>query len=98
MIHHIWTQTAVKYNVANWTWGERELVQEIIAGGRWDETGAWMKKNPDKKKKAIRLLCKIENRHFDETKDYKDIDLTVKDVQLLARKVLGIELTLKVIS
>lgn len=99
MFHHIWNQTNIKYKNANWTWSEKELVEELVSGGG-DESAiaGWQQKYPKKKKKVIRMLCKIKGKKFDESKDYKDIKLTVKDVQLLAKEVLGIELNIQIVK
>ena len=95
MFNHIWSQTNITFVNANWTWAEKELVQEFVSGGKLDETAynIWQQKNPEKKK-AIQLLCKINNIKFDETKDYKDIKLTIKDARVLAKAVLGINITI----
>lgn len=101
IIHHIWGQTDVKWKDADWTWSEKELVGEILVSGGGDENAipgfnAWLQKNKDKKRKAIRILFKIKGKEFDETKDYSDVQLKVKDVKLMAKAVLGIELNVKV--
>ena len=101
MLHHIWNQTNIKFKNANWTWSEKELVEELVyssGGGDESAIAGWQQKYPKKKKKVIKLLCKIKNEKFDESKNYKDIKLTIKDVQLLAKEVLGIDLKVKVIQ
>ena len=45
----------------------------------------------DKKEKLIKLICKVQGKTYKQTKPVKDINITTKDIRLLAEKVLGIE-------
>ena len=54
----------------------------------------WMKDNV-KKKRLIRLICKIKKEEFDETKEVKDIKISIDDIKLTVKVVSGIELRIK---
>ncbi len=96
-----WIRTDVRWKCSDWTWGDRAVAEEIVdvsGGGDEHAIAGWEKQYPKKKKKIIKILCKIKNKKFDESKDYKEIKLTVKDVKLVAKEVLGIDLKVKVIK
>jgi hypothetical protein len=96
-----WIRTDVRWKCSNWTWGDKAVAEEIVdvsGGGDEHAIAGWEKQYPKKKKKIIKILCKIKNKKFDESKDYKEIKLTVKDVKLVAKEVLGIDLKVKVIK
>ena len=66
------------------------LVKEAFGGGDMDEM-PWTKWEDDKKKRLIKLICKVKGKTYRETKEVQDIKITAKDIKLLAEKVLGIE-------
>ena len=73
-----------------YTWDDVSLVEEIISiypGGEEE----WLIRNPDKKKRLIKLILKCQGKTYKETKETKNIKITTKDIRLLAEKVLGIE-------
>ena len=76
-----------------YTWDDVALVEEavevisIYPGGEED----WLIKNPDKKKRLIKLILKCQGKTYKETKETQNIKITAKDIKLLAKKVLGIE-------
>ena len=64
-----------------YTWDDVSLVEELLKGPPgelWDEWDA------EKKKRIIKLICKVQGRTYKETKE-------IKDIKILAEKVLGIE-------
>ena len=71
-----------------YTWNETEL---IIAAYGDLVNEPWKKWGDEKKKKLIKLICKVKGKTYKETKPVKDINITAKDIRLLAEKVLGIE-------
>ena len=91
-------RTPYKWNNANfafsnnvYTWDDCALVQEIveaIQGGLGPEE--YLAGKPEKKKKLIKLICKVQGIEYKEEKEIQDIKITVKDVEILAEKVLGI--------
>ena len=75
-----------------YTWNDVALVEEAIGGGGGDmDEMPWTKWEDDKKKRLIKLICKVQGRTYKETKETQDIKITAKDIKLLAEKVLGIE-------
>ena len=76
-----------------YTWDDVSLVEEIVefgGGGDMDEM-PWTQWEDDKKKRLIKLICKVKGKTYKETKEVQDIKITAKDIKLLAEKVLGIE-------
>ena len=78
-----------------YTWNDVALVEEVVetligGGGVIEDDMPWIK-NQDKKKRLIKLICKIQGKTYKETKETQDIKITAKDIKLLAEKVLGIE-------
>ena len=73
-----------------YTWDDVSLVEEIISiypGGEEE----WLIRNPDKKKRLIKLILKCQGKTYKETKEIQNIKITAKDIKILAEKVLGIE-------
>tara|TARA_R110001592_G_scaffold40424_3_gene132833 strand:+ start:1353 stop:1715 length:363 start_codon:yes stop_codon:yes gene_type:complete len=75
-----------------YTWNDVALVEEALGGGGvMVEDMPWTQFNDEKKKRLIKLICKIQGKTYKETKETQDIKITAKDIRLLAEKVLGIE-------
>ena len=74
-----------------YTWNDVALVEEALGGGGDMEEMPWTKWEDDKKKRLIKLICKVKGKTYKETKEVQDIQITAKDIKLLAEKVLGIE-------
>ena len=77
-----------------YTWNDVALVEEVVealgGGGVIEDDMPWMK-DQDKKKRLVKLICKVQGRTYKETKETQDIKITAEDIKLLAEKVLGIE-------
>tara|TARA_B100001093_G_C26468866_1_gene859699 strand:- start:207 stop:533 length:327 start_codon:yes stop_codon:yes gene_type:complete len=71
-------------------WEDVFLLQEIIAGGALEDPKTYFDKEPEKKKKFIKLLCKVNGELYEETKEVQERKITVKDIELVAKEVLGI--------
>ena len=87
-------KVAFKHSKFPYTWNDVALVEEILetgAGGPLEETMPWTKLKDDKKKRLVKLICKVKGKTYKETKEIKEIEITAKDIRLLAEKVLGIE-------
>jgi hypothetical protein len=103
--HLTWSQTEYPIVWSNnpYTWDDVSVVIEVvkaIGGGSGGMTSLhnWQKKEPEKKKKLIKLLCIIDSDRYKEEK-YVDpnVMLTIEAVKLLEEKVLkplNIEVTI----
>ena len=84
------------------TWDEVLLVIEAIGvvGGagedpiRIEEDMPWMKwtSEDDKKKRLIKLICKVKGKTTTEEKEIQNYKIKISDIKLAAEEVLGIEL------
>ena len=74
--------------------GEEEEVIEVVeslgGGGVIEDDMPWMK-NQDKKKRLVKLICKVQGKTITKEKEIQDYKIKVSDIKLLAEKVLGIE-------
>jgi len=101
-----WKDADFKWNISptdttktRYTWNDVALVEEAIGdvditgggGGVMADDMPWTKWEDDKKEKLIKLICKVQGKTYKQTKPVKDINITAKDIRLLAEKVLGIE-------
>ena len=89
-----WDTADIVWDKARFTWDEAALVAEIIAGKSPSGTLDYVipPLSPEKKKKFIKLLCKIEGVEYKETKEIKKRRIRITDVELAAREVLGIDI------
>lgn len=74
------------------TWDDCALITEIVEsllGGKAPED-IW--KDKEKKKKFIKLLCKIEGKEYKETKEVINRKIRISDIALVAKEVLGINI------
>ena len=78
-----------------YTWNDVALVEEIVevlegGGGVLEDDMPWMK-DQDKKKRLVKLICKVQGKTIKEEKEIQNYKIKVSDIKLLAEKVLGIE-------
>jgi adenine specific DNA methylase Mod len=93
-----WEDANFLWNSNPYLWDEVELVTEVIGGGDVIEAIKKVDKLPeDKKKRFVRLVCKVKGiETYSGQKEIKeDIKITTEDIKLVAKKVLGIELTVE---
>jgi len=94
------TRIPYKWNTANfawnnnpYTWDDVALVQEVVqAGGAYQEVF----KDEKKKKKFIKLICKVEGIEYKETKEIKKRQIRITDVALVAKEVLGVDIKVEI--
>ena len=99
----IWGFTDVLWKDANWTWSECQIIQDIVTAivqpDGVDATTLiqpWLIEpwNPyragEKKKKLIRLICKVRGMEFDESKETNDFNVSVEDIKLIIDKAMNI--------
>jgi hypothetical protein len=97
-----WGNANIPWNLADWTWSECQLIADIIqgfGGAAAPNFPAWLKEDTreeEKRKRFIRLLCKVEDgAQYDETKEVKtDIVVKARDVEMVIKAVAGIDVTI----
>jgi len=93
--------TPITWDNANFTWDNNphtwdevllviEVVESLGGGGVIEDDMPWMK-NQDKKKRLVKLICKVQGKTITKEKEIQDYKIKVSDIKLLAEKVLGIE-------
>ena len=91
-----WEDANIKWNDNPYTWDEVALVEEAVKAisgppGEGDDfIHPFFDKDPEKKDKLVKLICKVQGKTIKKEKEIKDYKITVKDIQLLAEEVLGI--------
>ena len=72
---------------APYTWNEVVLIRQASDGifeiDKWDK---------DKKKKLIKLICKVKGKTYKKSKYVNDYKIKVSDIRLAAKEILGIEI------
>ena len=68
-----------------------EVVETLIGGGGVIEDDMPWVKNQDKKKRLVKLICKIQGKTIKEEKEIQNYKIKISDIKLLAKKVLGVE-------
>ena len=88
-----WNEANFKWNDNPHTWDEVLLVIEALGGGGvMAEDMPWTQFKDEKKKRLIKLICKVQGKTIREEKEIQDYKIKVSDIKLLAKEVLGIEI------
>jgi hypothetical protein len=77
-----------------YTWDDVALVKEAIGaggGGIMAEDMPWTKFEDEKKKRLVKLICKVQGKTIKEEKEIQDYKIKISDIKILAEKILGIE-------
>ena len=80
-----------------YTWDDVALIEEAVeaiqqgGGGVIEDDMPWPQ-DEEKKKRLIKLICKVQGKTIKEEKEIQDYKIKVSDIKLLAEKVLGIEI------
>ena len=91
-------KTGFKASSFPYTWDDVALIEEAVAiveaggGGVMAEDMPWTKFDDEKKKRLIKLICKVQGKTITEEKEIQEYKITVSDVKMLAKEVLGIEI------
>jgi len=98
-----WNNAPQDRDASRYTWDDVALVEGTLKllGGAGASPGAgddfihpFFDKDPEKKKKLVKLICKVQGKTIEKNKEIKEYKITVKDIQLLAEEVLGINVTI----
>jgi hypothetical protein len=89
-----WDNANFKWDSNPYTWDEVVLVREIAGAG--PDYQKVFDAAPEKKKKFIKIMCKVQGTEYKETKEVKDVSIRIKDVELVVNEVLGVNLDVKV--
>jgi len=75
-----------------YTWDDVSIVTEIVVE---IQQGATIEEviggDTEKKKRLIKLICKVQGRKIKQTKEINDYKIKVSDIKMLAKEVLNIE-------
>lgn len=89
-----WNNANFNWNNTNpngttpYTWNEVVLITQA-SDGIFDET--WNQWDKEKKKRLVKLICKVKGKTYKDSKYINDYKIKVSDVKLAAEKILGIE-------
>ena len=88
-----WDKANFKWNDNPHTWDEVLLVIEALGGGAgvMAEDMPYTKFDDKKRKKLIKLICKVQGKTIKEEKEINNYKIKVSDIKMLAKEVLGIE-------
>ncbi len=89
-----WEDADFIWNETEYLWEEIYIeINDIISSGggsvsQQNKLDDWAKKNPEKKKKLIKLLCTIDEikYKYEKSKEIKEVKIKVDDVKLLSKK------------
>jgi len=75
------------------TWDDVALLLEIAAAVQGGHKHDGVLKDEKKKKRFITLLCKVKGYDkYKETKEVKDYQITIEDVELVLKEVLNVNI------
>ena len=88
-----WNTANFKWINANYTWDEVQLVEELYKAGGEDF-------DEKKKKRLIKLILKVHGNTITESKrkEIKQYKIKAKDIKLVVKEVLGVEMIAEDIS
>ena len=94
-----WEDADFRWNDNPHTWDEVLLVAEVTSDGASGDEIAYNvnQLDPEKKKRFIRLICKVKGLEtYSGQKTIRDdIEVTAEDCELVVKEVLGIDLTVE---
>ena len=76
------------------TWGDVAFIQEIVdgigTGSRRAREARLQQLDKDKKKRLIRLICRIKGEKvYDDVTEIGDVKINIDDVELVAENIMG---------
>ena len=78
----------------DFTWGDVAFIQEIVdgigTGSRRAREARLQQLNKEKKKRLIRLICRIKGEKvYDDTTEVGDVKINIDDVELVSENIIG---------
>ena len=76
------------------TWGDVAFIQEIVdgigTGSRRAREARLKQLDKDKKKRLIRLICRVKGEKvYDDVTEVSDVKINIDDVELVAEHIIG---------
>ena len=76
------------------TWGDVAFIEEIVdgigTGSRRAREARLQKLDKDKKKRLIRLICRVKGEKvYDDVTEVGDVKIKIDDVELVAESIIG---------
>ena len=85
-----------KWGTNTYKWSDVQLITEVadvIEGAgksrlqRQRDLDKWLDKEPDKKKRLIKLVATIGGQKYTQTKEVEEVKVEVKDVEILIKEI-----------
>ena len=76
------------------TWGDVAFIQEIVdgigTGSRRAREERLKQLDKDKKKRLIRLICRVKGKKvYDDVTEVSDVKINIDDVEMVAESIIG---------
>ena len=86
-------------SIIPYIWNDVTLLEDLLSQGASGKEIAWHvdQLEPDKKKRFIKLVCKVKGieTYSGQKTIHDDISVTAEDCELVIKEVLGIDLTVE---
>lgn len=98
-----WRNTNIQWNLSDWTWSECQLVSDLLTNFvgidariiQEETLKPFWEKDKNRKKRFIKLICKVKNEEYIEIKEvYDDIKINVEDIRLVVKTLTDIKLSI----
>ena len=86
-IIYTWDNANFSWNNNPYTWDEVVLITQ--ASDNIFDVDNW---NKEKKKKLIKLICKVKGKTYKKSKYVNDYKIKINDIRIAAKEILGIEI------
>lgn len=96
-IPYQWNAANFKWNENEFTWDDCALIINIVTSLGGGGLG-YDNLIPDKKKKKkfIKLLCKVQGVVYEKNKEILDTHIFIKDIKMVAEAVLGVSIKIDI--
>ena len=84
----------VGWSSNDFTWGDAQFIQDIVdgigTGSRRERQDRLNKLDKDKKKRLIRLICRVKGEKvYDDVTEVGDVKINIDDVELVSENIIG---------